>query len=323
MCAVLLSLGVIALHCPFVAAQKPEPKYEGKPLAYWIERFQKAENEKDRFEAERAICAFGTDASPAVPALMVMLDDRSESYRTQVARMLCAIGSGAKGAVPDLIKMLEEKSPRDPNAVILILCAIGPDAKNAIPAIRRVSMDFYKPLKGDGHVPFSMPDRSNFDYQNLGPDVVPLLLDIIDAGDCAGKGNAFRSLGELGPKAKPAASRLTRLLKHEDAEVRLEAARALWAVENNPTVIPVFAALLKTENGYIAISAAKALGDIGPAAKEALPALKRLVPKGEPAPEPVSAVPVNVPTGYEDSDLRKLREAARKALQRIEGGTKK
>ena len=51
--AVLL-LAVLVATSPNAIAQAPEPKYEGKPLAYWIDRFQKAENEKDRIEAVKS-----------------------------------------------------------------------------------------------------------------------------------------------------------------------------------------------------------------------------------------------------------------------------
>jgi hypothetical protein len=76
----LISLAILGgLLCTPVPAEEPrKPRYEGKPLSYWIERLQKCENNVDRCAAAEAIKAFGPDAVSAVPALVEMLDDRSE-----------------------------------------------------------------------------------------------------------------------------------------------------------------------------------------------------------------------------------------------------
>ena len=319
------SLLVVLALCPAAtAAEKPEPKYEGKPLGFWIEKFQKAETDKDQAVAEGAVIAFGPDAAPAVPLLVEMLHDRSRSYRNRVANMLCAVGPAAKGAVPDLIKMLEEKSPRDPHQVIRVLCAIGPDAKAAIPAIRRVVLG-YLTSKDEPAVDLWRYNAFNYyDFANLGPAAVPMLLDTIDLFDTWPGGlseiavvNCFGSLRELGPAAKEAAPRLTQLLKHEAPQFRLEAARTLWKVEKDPAVVPVLVAIVKGDDHMLARKAAEALGEIGPAAKDALPALKALLPKEEPA----RVIPGFAPAP--DTSLWELRPTARDAIRKIEQNPKK
>jgi HEAT repeat protein len=319
------------------AAQLPdEPKYEGKSIIYWCEKFQKADNDKDRHAAEKAIIAFGPDAESAVLGLLIMLDDRSETYREQVANMLCAIGPAAKGAVADLIKLLEEKSPRDPHQVIRVLCAIGPDAKDAIPAIRRVTLAYLTAKPGE--IRYSLWNFSNhgsqfYDYARLGPDAVPMLLDVIETPDTRpvpqgqvrpmrlGAVNAFDALRDLGAAGKAAAPRLTKLLKHDRPDFRLEAATTLWAVDKNPAGIPVLITLLKADDRRQAMSAAEALGAIGPQAKDALAELKALVPKEAPTER---NLPVLAPAGYfPNDDIRALGNSAREAIQRIESEPKK
>ena len=60
-----LTLLVLATWClPLTAGEKLEPKYRGKPLAYWVERIQKAEKIEEQNEAADAIAAFGLDAAP-------------------------------------------------------------------------------------------------------------------------------------------------------------------------------------------------------------------------------------------------------------------
>jgi HEAT repeat protein len=320
-----VSLLLVLALCPVATAQKPEAKYAGKPLAYWVEKFQKAETDTDLVAAEQAVCAFGPDAAPAVPALVEMLDDRSQTYREQVANMLCAIGPAAKGAVPDLIKLLEAKSPRDPHQVIRVLCAIGPDAKDAIPAIRRVVRTYLTSKEEPGlELWWFGSATGHYDFHRLGPDVVPMLLDAIEARDTWPGGlsevailNCFESLRELGPAAKAAAPRLVKLLKHKAPEFRFQVATTLWAVERNPAAIAVLVDLLKGDNRKVAVSAVVELGDIGLAAKDALPALKALLPKESLPPYLVA------PAGNPDDDIRVLQGVASDAVRKIEQKPKK
>jgi HEAT repeat protein len=310
------SLLILLALCPPASAQKPVTKYEGRPLDHWVSRFRTADNEKDRHAAEKAVIAFGPDAAPCTGALLEMFDDGSESYRQHVANMLCAIGPGAKGAVPDLIKLLEEKSPRDPHQVIRVLCAIGPDAKGAIPVIRRVVLQNLAG-KGDKRAPlwnFSNNGSQEYDFANLGAEAVPMLLDIIEAPTSRHYPavNGFDSLQELGASGKAAAPRLVRLLTHADPSIRLQAARTLWAVDKNPAAIPALAGLLKGDDHRLGEAAAEALGEIGPDAKDALPALKAVLPKDEPAQYAPTAPAVypSLPGGG--------RQAARDAIRKIE-----
>lgn len=331
-----VSLLVVLALCPAAAAaEKPEPKYEGRTLDFWVEMFGLTLNDKDREKAERAIAAFGPDAAPAVPFLVEMLHDRSRPYRNGVANMLCAVGPVAKGAVPDLIKMLEEKSPRDPHQVIRVLCAIGPDAKAAIPAIRRVVLGYLTALPNANKAPlwdFRNRESQLYDFANLGSDAVPMLLDVIETPDTRpvpvgqvrtmrlSAVNAFDSLRELGSAGKAAVPRLTKLLKHDQPEFRLEAATTLWSVDNDPAVVPVLVALLKADDRRLAVSAAETLGVIGPAAKDALAELKALVPKEPPA----NSYPSLAPAGYyPNNDSRAVQQAARDAVQKIEQKPKK
>src|SRR5262249_31933569 len=130
-----VALLLLVFVAPAALAQNPEPRYKGKPLAYWVQRLQKAEADKDQAAAARAIEAFGPDAVPAIPALIEMLDDRSPEFRNLVAGVLCRLGPDAKSAVPELIKQLQEKRAREPRLVMEILGFIGPDAKDAVPLL--------------------------------------------------------------------------------------------------------------------------------------------------------------------------------------------
>jgi HEAT repeat protein len=268
----LLSLLTLLLLAPAVSAQKPEPKYEGKPLSYWLEKFQKAETDEQRQNAASIVCAFGPDAVSAVPLFVEMLHDHSPVYRSHVERMFVAVGPAAKGAVPDLIKMLEANPPRAAREVCTVLCAIGPDAKPALPAIRKLL------LEQTGPKPVSHGIEL-FALHNIGPESAPLLAEAVERNPSSNyfTVNGLMGLAKLGSAAKAAAPKVKPLLKSESANIRLAGASALWALEENVEAIPVLMALIDEEQ--YAMAAVGVLGRIGPAAIDALPKLKPLVSK--------------------------------------------
>lgn len=161
--------------------------------------------------------------------------------------------------MPTLIRSLEQKKARDPNEVIKILGAIGPDAKEAVPVLT------------------AFLDQ-------------PELLE--DESLASLQGTCVRTLGRIGPPAKPAVPALTKLLKHPDGQLRFSAARALWDIDKNTEGISTAIAILKAGREWWVKNATSGnsacpgsslilwrqaiewLGDIGPAAKAALPELE-------------------------------------------------
>lgn len=262
------SLALLLILCPAAKAQKPEPKYEGKPLSFWLERFQNAETDEQRQAAAEIVRAIGPDAVSAVPLLVEMLHDHSENYRARVQRMLTAIGPAAKGAVPDLIKMLEANPPRAAREVCAVLCAIGPDAKSALPAIRKLLLEQTATDKRVEH------GIELFALHSIGPESAPLLAEAVEREPAStfSTVNGLMGLAKLGSAGKAAAPKVKPLLKSEFPDIRLAAASALWAIEQSPESVPVLVELINEEQ--YAISAVTALGRIGPAAKDALPKLK-------------------------------------------------
>jgi HEAT repeat protein len=110
-------------------------------------------------------------------------------------------------------------------------------------------------------------------YIGAEPDVV---LPVLRAGlqnelHQAARIMSASALGNMGAKARDALPALHDALKDEDPQVRVEAARAIWGIaRDHKTAVP----LLKEELGGVARQRAiLGLGDIGPAAKDAFPAL--------------------------------------------------
>jgi HEAT repeat protein len=285
-----------------LSAVQPEPRYKGKPLAYWVERIQTADTDAEQLRAAEAIKAFGAEARPALPKLIEMLDDRSPEFRKMVKDVLCTLGPEAKPILPELVKLLKAKRARDPQVVIAVigsigpdakeaapaliealadrrvqdeaieaLCAIGPSAKDALPAIRRAIREAGKHDDERTAPSFVLIDP----LYKLGPDAVPLLIEFLDDDDPNYKSRSAHGLGRIGPAAKSALAKLVSALKHDDPAVRGDAAVALWRIDKNTAGVPVLAALLSAKDRVIAEPAAQALGEIGPDAKEALPALAK------------------------------------------------
>jgi HEAT repeat protein len=296
--AILLLAAFVTLAAS--ASAQPEPRYKGKPLAYWVDRLQNAETDKEQQETAVALQAFGPDAVSAVPKLVEMLDDRSPEFRKLVYETLRELGPAAKGAVPDLIKLLKQKHERNTQYAIWLLEKLGPDAKDAVPelmkfldapgyredavgalcaigpasrevlpAIRRALLDALSPEPTGGTV---MEEVLN-QLHRLGPDAAPMLVDLIASETPKGMAYGISELGNIGPGAVKAAPRLAEFLTHEDLELRRLAAIALCKINKSVKAVQVLAALL-SEPTWHACPAAEALGEMGPDAREALPALR-------------------------------------------------
>jgi HEAT repeat protein len=89
--------------------------------------------------------------------------------------------------------------------------------------------------------------------------------------------HAAISLGNLRPDSRPAVATLIHTsLWDTDPAVRIEAAMALWKIDRKlPLVLHVLVKALEDVNELICWIAAERLGELGPAAREAVPALRQ------------------------------------------------
>ncbi|MGC6466837.1 MAG: HEAT repeat domain-containing protein [Akkermansiaceae bacterium] len=95
--------------------------------------------------------------------------------------------------------------------------------------------------------------------------------------DGAGRAISFHTLQKLGPGAIDAVPALTKVLAHEDDNVRIQSAHTLWKIDGRASAISLLAKAL--ENQEIEVKdralAADLLRQAGPDAKAALPALTK------------------------------------------------
>ena len=81
------------------------------------------------------------DLRPALPALLVGLQDSDAGVRSWVAQDISDIGPGAAKAVPELRSMLHSAEPESRGAACNALGAIGSAARAALPDLRDALSD--------------------------------------------------------------------------------------------------------------------------------------------------------------------------------------
>ncbi|MHB1425241.1 MAG: HEAT repeat domain-containing protein [Gemmataceae bacterium] len=255
------------------------------------------DNEAARREAAADILGrIGPPARAAVPALLVLLKDKSSAVAFRAAMALSQIDSTrAAAAVPLLSDALD-----DPGAAAA-LANIGPDARAAVPAL----IAALKPRKGVAHQE-ALRAGARLALARIGTPAVSALIEVLKdkrdgvaqraAGDALGwvlppskeavpaliqalkndrvhAGVYAHALGQLGPLAFAAVPDLTDLLT--DPGNRPASAVALVRIDPGQAakVVPLLVKDLQAAEENQRLAAVLALTVIGPAAKEAAPAL--------------------------------------------------
>jgi HEAT repeat protein len=110
---------------------------------------------------------------------------------------------------------------------------------------------------------------------------VPALLKTLSDPEWIVRSYAAHALCAFAADAKDAVPALTRALKDKEGHVRVSSAEALWHIEGkfDPALSILIDSLIvmKVNHDYVADAAAKVLGKMGPGAKAAVPALKKVL----------------------------------------------
>jgi HEAT repeat protein len=251
-----------------------EPVFKDRSVTAWVadlEPSSSAANHARQADAEEAIHALGPDAIPFI----LRFRRRDPSQRLEMVRHACAIlepdgdaklvealsdsDAGVRetalqvlpktampGALDDVTKLLADPVRPVKAAAILALLRLAPEREETISALVEALQDL-SPAPRGRETQFSRED-------------------------------AALALGKLGPKAKIAVPALTALLTDSDDGMREAAATALWKIEQNPSVVPVLAESLENAREYqAALRLMLTLGQIGPAAKAAVPVIRKKI----------------------------------------------
>src|SRR5262249_2864277 len=177
--------------------------------------------------------------------------------------------------VPILLSLLKDPNRDVRVRVLTALGNFGGQAHRLLPALRLALKE--TALKDDDEFVRSQATRA---LLQVGPEPdseVAGLIDSLRNELEVLRFHAAVALGNLGGNARPAVPALIHTAQwDEDPAVRVEAAVSLWKIERSgPLVFPVLIEALAADNELICWMAADALGQIGPEAREAAPALRR------------------------------------------------
>ncbi len=231
----------------------------------------------------------GAWTADVIPALVAMLKDPDRTVAANAAQSLVVAG---KKAVPPLLTALEDKELR--NQALTVLSRIGPDAATAASGLAAALSD-------------SDPEYRRellFTLGAIGPGAAPVIDPVIARlGDSEMRVRyaACFALGRIGPAAHAASAALSKGLTSDDAFLPVASAWALLKIlpgdsQTLNTAVPLMAGALANLAEMPKLEVIHSLGELGPAAKPALAALK---------------AELNDPS-------QEIRDATRDALERIE-----
>ncbi len=263
-----------------------------------------------RVELVRAIAAVAGDRRSGVQALVEVLEEDAEgTVRVAAAEALGRLGEQAERAERPLLGVLAVEDPALRAAAVEALGGIGVDSRAAAQAVcARLEDDASVDVRRAAALALGrMP--------GAGDEALDVLRAALADPEPAVAAGAALGLAHLGDAATADVPRLADgLLAHADADVRLACATALERLgpaafeatpalaftvllddapprvdpllegDDDPPVRPIAAdeLVLETTQFDVRVAAARALGAIGPAAEDALPALDRAVGSGPP-----------------------------------------
>jgi HEAT repeat protein len=228
-----------------------------------------------RDAAAEALGNIGPDAVAAVPALAVLLRDEDSGVCLDAARALWRINRGRE-AVAFLVCACEEKPERRWQA-IEALGEIGPEGGRAVPVLRRALQDPDEPQRvAIALVLWRLQRRTELSGVVSDPrkEGLAVLIDLLREGRSDDRGLAAVAVRRIGPEARPAVEPLVRCLRDETPWVRYEAAEALAAIDPAaPEVLAALTPLLHDRSVGVRLAVARALARAGHRPADLVPVL--------------------------------------------------
>ncbi|MGI9242586.1 MAG: HEAT repeat domain-containing protein [Verrucomicrobiales bacterium] len=223
-----------------------------------------------RLLAAIALCAAsGSQASAQdFEALSVELLSGDRESRREAALQLQEIGADALPALQALIEALGDDDEQVAARSVMAVASMGPAAEAAIPALIQ-SMDTQR-RRYDEQVVF----RSAFALGQIGVPAVGALREALKSPVEGQRSGAAQALQMIGTPAAAAIPELVTALHDDESEVRRPAADALAAMG-----VEALGALQNDLRDSPGSAAVRAIGLIGPPAREAAPELIGLIGK--------------------------------------------
>ncbi len=219
----------------------------------------------------------GFKADEAIPALIEALKDPESKVRYQ---SLSALGNfmynpnppDLGAIIPTVTELLRDADRGIRWHAALMLGKIGPRSRAAIPLLTQILSDEDDTVR----------TYAAYALGEIGPEskvAGPALIKLLKDQDPNVRESAAKALAKVDPGSAPVVvAALSEDLKHEKPDFWGRAARSLgsFGAEAKPAV-PLLVNLLKTEGNFWHAVVVSTLEQIGPAAREAAPALRSLL----------------------------------------------
>jgi len=148
------------------------------------------------------LCAMGAGGKAAIPELVILLDNKSESLSALAGLVLQRM---SPASIPVLIEVLTNGTERARTLAATALHEIGPDANVAMPALRERLADSSLPVRFAAACALAhLGDASKETFTSI--------LEGITSGSSDMRDDAFNILGRLGPCAHAAAPGLVTVI---------------------------------------------------------------------------------------------------------------
>lgn len=195
-----------------------------------------SEDPRHRLRAVFTVSAFADELANGTQTLLPLLDDDDPNVRRETARALGKTGKGDTRASDALMGALKDGDSRVIAAAAVALGGLG--------------------------------GRSDHEGRALA--------DLLFAHQTGVRSAAVYGLGLMGEEASPYLERIEDLMSHDGKRaVRVQAARAHFRIQGDATkALPTLQEAVKGEDPRTCREAARALGEIGPAARSAAPDLR-------------------------------------------------
>jgi HEAT repeat protein len=276
---------------------------DAKAAAPALAELVKGADRNARLVAAGTLERIGPEAKAAVPALVELLKEKDSVVRLRATAALLRVGAEPKDVVPGLADAVRDLSVLTELRNAEALRRYGNEAEPLRPALRDLlgHADVFTrlaaaellwqldPAEKDAAVPVLLEALTNpapaarlgaaaalcrVDPDN--PRGPAALTAALADPDPFVRQEAARAVGRVGPDAKALLPALSAILEDEEAPTRVTAAFAVWKVgqKADKATAACVACLKASPCATFRAQAALVLGEIGPDAKDAVPALR-------------------------------------------------